>query len=177
MANLRFRTATLADAQIAANLVNSAYRGESSKVGWTTEAHLLGGQRVDAEKIREMIQEEGVRLELLFDSRNSLVGTVYLRFEAPETCYLGLLTVDPVVQAQGLGKQILIHSEAIAREWGCTQIRITVIPSRGELVAFYERRGFIRTGNHEPFPEADPRFGIPKVEGLRLDEWIKVFRP
>ncbi len=173
MARSHFRTATTADARMISELVNSAYRGESSKAGWTTEAHLLGGNRIDTELVREMISEPGVRIELLFGEQNALLGCVYLRFANRMPCYLGLLTVRPDIQSKGLGKELLLHSEKVAREKKYSEIRITVIPSRTELIAFYERRGYVRTGHSEPFPDGEPRIGIPKVEGLRLDEWVK----
>jgi len=168
-----FRTATSADASAISTLVNSGYRGESSKRGWTTEADLLGGQRTDPELVREMIQSAGSRIELACDDGGSLAGCVHLRKEPSGSCYLGMLTVDPARQAGGIGKRLLIHSEEVARRWGCTRMRLTVIAGREELLRFYERRGYARTGATEPFPEHDPRFGVPKVKGLEFVEFAK----
>lgn len=172
MPALEFRPAVAAQAHRIVSLVNSAYRGESSKRGWTTEADLLGGQRTDAQKVREMIESPGSRVELAFLD-GSLVGCVHLKREPSGSCYLGMLTVDPVRQAAGLGKALLQRSEAVARDWGCGSIRMTVIDSRAELIAFYERRGYARTGKSEPFPMDDPRFGLPKVKELRFVELLK----
>jgi GNAT superfamily N-acetyltransferase len=171
-----FRTATPADAQAITDLVNSGYRGESSKRGWTTEADLLGGQRTDAEQVLEMIQGAGSRIELACDGAG-LAGCVHLEKEASGSCYLGMLTVDPARQAGGIGKQLMAHSEEIARRWGCARMRILVIAGRGELLRFYERRGYARTGATEPFPEDDPRSGIPKVKGLKFVELVKPLVP
>jgi ribosomal protein S18 acetylase RimI-like enzyme len=181
----RFRTAEFADAQALSELVNSGYRGERSKKGWTTEADLLGGQRIDVDRLQEMIAEPNARIELLCEAwteerskerpsvASEILGCVYLRNEGNGACYLGMLTVLPETQARGLGKELLLHSEAVAREWGCDRIRMVVIDRRDELISYYERRGYVRTGGSEPFPEVDPRFGLPKVSGLRLDELVK----
>ena len=169
---LSFRTALRADASPITRLVNSAYRGESSKQGWTTEADLLGGQRTDDEKVLEMIEAPASRIELAFGGV-LLVGCVYLRREPAGTCYLGMLTVDPSRQAGGLGKHVLSHAEDTARRWDCWRIRMTVIQQRSELLRFYERRGYALTGASEAFPEDDPRFGLPKVPGLRFLELAK----
>lgn len=154
-------------------LVNSAYRGESSKRGWTTEADLLGGQRTDAGKLLEMIQGADSRVELLESGEGRLLGCVYLKREPSGACYLGMLTVDPTRQAGGLGKRLLDHAEEIARGWGCNRMRMTVISAREELIAYYERRGYRKTGATEPFPENDPRFGLPKIAGLTFLELEK----
>lgn len=168
-----FRSALPADAPALVALVNSGYRGESSKKGWTTEADILGGQRTDLEKMREMIGARGSRVELALAGDGALLGCVHLRKEADGSCYLGMLTVDPGRQAGGVGKLIMAESERIARAWGCSRMRMTVISVRSELIAYYERRGYAKTGVTEPFPENDPRFGLPKVRGLMFAELAK----
>lgn len=165
---ITIRTATTADAENLSRLVNSGYRGESSKRGWTTEADLLGGQRTDAGKIREMIDAPESRIEIGLDGSQTVVACVHLKLEDLETCYLGMLTVSPELQAAGIGKILLAHSEKTAREMGARKIRMTVIEKRTELLAYYERRGYVQTGKTEAFPENDERFGIPKVPGLRF---------
>ena len=169
---LSFRPALPAEAELVCGFVNAAYRGESAKRGWTTEADILGGQRTDPEKVLEMIQEPGSRIELAYDE-NALAGCVHLKKEPAGSCYLGMLTVDPGKQAAGLGKRLLERSEELAKEWGCSRMRMTVIHLREELLAYYERRGYRRTGAAEPFPEHDPRFGLPKVKGLTFLELVK----
>lgn len=172
MADLTFRASSTADIDRLVALVNSAYRGDSSKKGWTTEADILGGQRTDPGKMREMIEGDGSRVELALDGA-TLVGCVYLKNEPDGSCYLGMLTIDPARQAGGLGKALLERSDALAREWGCKRMRMTVISVRSELIAFYERRGYEKSGKTEPFPESDPRFGLPKVKGLMFVELVK----
>lgn len=173
MDELSFAAASPDDAAAVVALVNSAYRGEGSKRGWTTEADILGGQRTDERKVREMIAEPGGRVELARDASGALLACVHLKREGDGACYLGMLTVDPGRQAGGLGKKLLARAEELARSWGCRAMRMTVIDTRAELLAFYERRGYARTGKSEPFPSHDPRFGLPKVADLRFCELVK----
>jgi len=86
--------------------------------------------------------------------------------------YFGMLTVNPELQTQGIGKKLLLRVEVIAQELGLKTIRMTVIGQREELIAFYERRGYRRTGKTEPFPDHDPRFGLPKTS-LVFHEFVK----
>lgn len=167
---ITFRTATPLDANELNVLVNSAYRGDSSKKGWTTEADLLGGQRTDLEKILEMINEPNSKIELAIEN-DQILGCVYLKKES-ETLYFGMLTVNPEIQSRGIGKLLMNHLETVARDWSCHNIRMTVISQRAELIAFYERRGYQFTGKTEPFPENDPRFGLPKTK-LHFHEFAK----
>lgn len=149
-------------------LVNSAYRGDSSKKGWTTEADILGGQRVDAEGLLALINKENsIILIAEDDDSGELLGCVHLENTAGK-CYLGMLTVDPQLQKKGIGKMLLIESEALAQFWDCDKIFMTVISVRKELIAWYEKHGFRLTGEKKPFPYGDERFGIPKVEGLEF---------
>lgn len=172
---IRFQTATIQDAKSLADLVNSAYRGEHSKKGWTTEADLLDGQRTDAEALTQIIETPLNQIELAYEGKSlKLLGSVHLLQELPDTIYFGMLTIEPTLQGQGFGKILINHVEQVARAMGLKRIRITVIPSRHELIDFYKRRGFKETGKTEPFPLGDPRFGIPKVEGLELKEFEKI---
>lgn len=169
---MRFRPAAPGDIDTLCAFVNGAYRGEGSKRGWTTEADLLGGQRTDPGKLLEMIEGAGGRVELAQRDDGALLGCVYLKKE-DDACYLGMLTVDPALQAAGIGRALLERSETLAREWGCARMRMTVIHLRAELIAYYERRGYARSGATEPFPEGDPRFGLPKLKGLYFVELVK----
>lgn len=163
---LQYRDACPEEAETIAALVNSAYRGDSSRVGWTTEADLLGGQRTDAGMVRELIEAEGSRLWLCLHN-DEIIGSVHLRDE-PGGLYVGMLMVSPLLQGHGIGGRFLAAIEERARrEWAATRIRMTVISMRGELIAWYERKGYRRTGVVEAFPTS-VRFGIPRVEGLEL---------
>lgn len=140
-------------------LVNSAYRGESSKKGWTTEADLLSGIRTDEPGLTTMIQNPNAII-LLYKEDAQLLGCVYLEKKSDEL-YLGMLTVSPEAQAKGIGKNLLTAAELIARNQHCSAITMTVITVRHELIAWYERRGYRSTGEIKPFPN-DPSFGLPK---------------
>lgn len=140
-------------------LVNSAYRGESSKKGWTTEADLLGGIRTDEDALRTMLQNPNVTI-LTYKQGGQLLGCVYLEKKG-QNMYLGMLTVAPDAQANGIGKHLLAVAEQAALEQQCRAITMTVIAVRHELIAWYERRGYRATGERKPFP-ADPSFGLPK---------------
>jgi GNAT superfamily N-acetyltransferase len=165
---LKIRQASAADAPALSILVNSAYRGDTSKAGWTTEADLLGGQRIDVERIVEMIATAG-NVILLHERDGAPVACVHLERTAGD-CYLGMFTVEPTKQRQGLGKQLLEAAERWALEhWSSRAIRMTVIAQRSELIAWYERRGYRRTGEHKPFPYGDERFGLPRRDDLVFD--------
>lgn len=152
--------ATAEDIPAIEKLVNSAYRGDSSRKGWTTEADLLGGQRTNAASLLEMMQEPGAVIVKYTGESGMLEGCVYLKQKA-NTLYLGMLTVSPELQAKGIGRKMLAAAEQHARLLGCKTITMTVISVRSELIAWYERNGYSKTGATEPFP-TDPKFGLPK---------------
>lgn len=166
-APLSFRRATPADIDTIVTLVNSAYRGDTSRQGWTTEADLLDGQRTDADELYKLITTENSLL-LLGWQDGELISSVHLE-KTPQGAYLGMLTIKPGLQGQGLGKRVMQEAEEFARQqWGADTMRMTVITLRHELIAFYERRGYRRTGELIPFPSS-PRFGLPKVADLQLE--------
>lgn len=152
--------ATEKDIAAIAVLVNSAYRGEGSKQGWTTEADLLGGQRTNPGILQKQLSEPDSVILLYKDENNALSGCVYLK-KKENKMYLGMLTVAPNLQAKGIGKQLLAAAEHHATQNNCEVITMTVISVRHELIAWYERQGYRPTGETEPFP-TDPEFGLPK---------------
>lgn len=169
-----FKIANENDAAQLALLVNSAYRGESSRQGWTTEADLLGGQRTDPDAILEIVQTPD-NIFLLCFLDDALTGSVHLRREQ-KNCYLGMFVIKPQNQAQGLGKAFLMHAETFAREtWQCATMTMTVIALRTELMQWYERRGYVNTGKRVDFPYGDERFGIPYRDDLQLCVLQKTF--
>jgi len=165
------RTATPADAAELADHVNAAYRGESSRAGWTTEADLIEGARTTRESLVQEMALPNRLFEILRDADGKILASVQLVRES-STCYLGMLTVRPTQQGGGIGKSFLAHSEAVAREWGCVRIRMTVINVRKELIAYYERRGYARTGVEIPF-HGDPRFGGMQKVDFKMIELAK----
>lgn len=153
-----------------ADLVNSAYRGESSRQGWTTEADYLGGQRTDAETLaRDLAAQAGaVLLTLREVADGPLMGCVWLEPAEAGVWYLGMLTVRPNLQDRRLGRTMLEAAERYVREQGANRVRMTVVHIRDTLIAWYERRGYVPTGARRPFPYADLRFGEPKREDLEF---------
>lgn len=167
IATLTFRPARSEEARQIAQLVNSSYRGESSRRGWTTEADLLDGQRTDEQEILELIQAEG-SLILLCLQGAEVIGSVNLQ-KVEDAAYLGMLVIRPDLQARGIGRQFIQAAEALAyKEWGVSKMVMSVITLRAELLAFYERRGYRRTGQIKPFP-TEARAGIPLVDGLQFE--------
>lgn len=166
---LTFRPAEVSDAAALVALVNSAYRGPSSRAGWTTEADLLGGQRTDEAALREFLTAPtAIRLMLTVRTNDALLACVQLERRG-ETAYLGMLTVSPPHQAGGIGRRLLEAAEETVRlRWEARAVEMTVIAQRVELIAWYERRGYRRTGDTAPFPYGDPRFGLPQRTDLHF---------
>jgi ribosomal protein S18 acetylase RimI-like enzyme len=171
--HLSFRRAAPADIGAIVALVNSAYRGESSRAGWTTEADLLDGQRTDAAEIAHLIGVDD-SLILLCLRGDEIIGSAHLEMVDTKAAYLGMLVIKPVLQGQSLGKLLIREAEDVARaQWGTTRMQIQVITLRHELIAYYERLGYRRTGEIRPFP-TDPRYGVPKLAGLQFEVLEKV---
>jgi ribosomal protein S18 acetylase RimI-like enzyme len=168
----RIEKATLNDIPTLNELVNSAYRGDSSRAGWTTEADILDGIRTSESALSNLIQQ-GHTILLLKDLSDQLIGSVLLEFHE-RGVYLGMLTVKPTLQGAGLGKLLLQASESWAIEQGQGVVYMTVISVRSELIAWYERHGYQRTGETAPFPMDDPSFGLPKqvLEFIYLEKQL-----
>ena len=163
-----FRNATAADVPALVELVTSAYRGDVSRQGWTTEADILDGNRIDPDVLLRDIERPRSRV-VLFEQDGQLLACAHV-CEEGGAGYFGMFSVRPDLQGGGIGKQLLAEAERVAREdWGLPAMRMTVIDVRDELIAFYERRGYRRTGIRKPFPYGDARFGIPKRDDLRFE--------
>ena len=134
-------------------LINSAYRGEFSKKGWTTEAHLLEGSRTTEVELLDIIQDTSHTI-LKYSDNGKIIGCVLLKVKANEL-YLGMLTVSPDLQNSGIGKKLLRQAEVFAVEMQLPKIVMTVITVREELIAWYKRNGYVDTGAREPFPVSD----------------------
>lgn len=152
--------ATLRDVPRLEALINSAYRGDSSKKGWTTEADLLDGIRTDADSLKELINRSDAVILQSINENNLLQGCVYLE-KKQNKMYLGMLTVSPMLQAKGIGKRLLIEAEKYAQSQECSLIEMTVISIRTELIEWYKKHGYKDTGEKKPFP-SNVKFGIPK---------------
>lgn len=165
--SLSFRRARIVDASAIVALANLGYRGEASKQGWTTEAELLGGIRTDEDEVRGLIEMKDSMI-LLCERDSEIIGTVHLQ-KVDDAGYLGLFVVKPNLQGAGIGKQFIAAAEQEAkRAWDIAKMTMTVITLRTELIAFYERRGYRRTGKIIPFPAIEGVI-IPKVENLQME--------
>ena len=168
MDTLSFRPANHADIPALVALVTSAYRGDVSRQGWTTEADLLDGQRIDPDVLARDIGRARSRI-LVAERGGEMLACAHVA-EEDGTGYFGMFSVRPDLQGGGVGKAMLAEAERIARaEWQLPTMRMTVIDIRDELIAFYERRGYARTGIKKPFPYGDERYGIPKRADLRFE--------
>jgi ribosomal protein S18 acetylase RimI-like enzyme len=166
-----YREAIIKDAEAVAQLVNSAYRGESSRAGWTTEADLLEGSRVNADEVERLIESEHAIILLCFND-NELIGSVCLEREQThelEIAHIGMFVVKPTLQGKGIGKYLLAEAEKLAKQiWKVKKFQMHVITVRHELIAFYERRGYQRMGIFCEFP-LNPDMWQPKLSDLQLE--------
>lgn len=174
MNSLMIIPATTEDVPALVALVNSGYRGDSSRQGWTTEADLLGGIRIDEESMTDLIKAPGSVVLKATDANSIIQGCVHLQ-DTENALYLGMLTVSPTLQNAGIGRQLMQAAEEFARTKNLPAITMTVISVREELIAWYQRRGYADTGERKPFPMNDPRFGLPKqpLEFIVMEKQLK----
>lgn len=152
--------AAIEDVDELVKLINSAYRGEASKKGWTTEADLLKGElRTDATILAEIIARPQAAILKYTNDEGTITGSVFLE-KQERGLYLGMLSVSPLQQAAGVGKQLMKAAELYAKENNCSSIFMNVISVRHELIAWYKRLGYYETGETKPVV-VDARFGVP----------------
>ncbi|RYP73361.1 hypothetical protein DL769_004234 [Monosporascus sp. CRB-8-3] len=167
--NLKFRVATPQDAARLQPLVRSAYRGEESRKGWTTEADLMTGERIDVAGLTAKITApDGVVLIATAeqDEYGAPVSCCELCRRGDDLAYFGLFAVDPRCQAGGIGRHVLAYAEDYCRrEWGARRLEMQVIGIRRELIEWYVRRGYRVTGETRPFPYG----GLGNDVALRYD--------
>jgi ribosomal protein S18 acetylase RimI-like enzyme len=170
---LTFRRAEARDVGAIVGLVESAYRGDASRAGWTTEADLLDGRRTDTEAVLASVGgSDG--LMLVAEDGGQLAGCCKLERRPGAAAYFGMFAVPPGLQGRGRGREILAEAERLARdEWGAVTMVMTVIAQRPDLIAWYQRRGYRLTGRSTPFPYGNDRFGVPRRPGLRFVELSK----
>jgi ribosomal protein S18 acetylase RimI-like enzyme len=168
MTELTIRDANPADIPALHELIESAYRGEASRAGWTTEADLLDGQRTDPDDLASILSDPKQGLLTAWRG-DDLVGCVLIADRGEGIGYFGMLSVSPTLQGGGLGRQLVETAQAtMAKRFGSNRVRISVFPQRETLIAWYERLGYRATGATLPFPYGDPRFGLPKRNDLHF---------
>ncbi len=162
------KQAISADVPAIVALMNAAFRGAGAGASWNTEAGYIDGDRTSEALVREEIaaQPEAVLLLSRPDDTGELLGTVWLEPAGDGVWYLGSLTIDPKLQNAGAGRRLLEAAEAWVLERGARAVRMKVVNVRDTLIAWYIRRGYSLTGEVEPFPYDDPRFGIPRRDDL-----------
>jgi ribosomal protein S18 acetylase RimI-like enzyme len=172
---LRVREASLADAESINDLIESAYRGDVSRQGWTTEADLLDGQRTDLEAVRAALSRDDVRLLIATSADQTsgasevLLGCCQIERRPPRGAYFGSFAVRPDRQNLGMGKTLLAAAERTASAlWQANVMEMTVIAQRTELIAWYQRRGYELTGQTRPFPYDNARAGLPRRDDLHF---------
>ncbi|MET9535180.1 MULTISPECIES: GNAT family N-acetyltransferase [unclassified Streptomyces] len=169
---ITFRDAAETDIPALVTLIESAYRGDTSRTGWTTEADILGGRRTDPDGVRGVIAAPASRV-MVVERDGEPVACCQLERRG-HAAYFGMFAVSPALQGAGLGKRIIAEAERrVSTEWGADEMHMTVISVRDDLIAWYERRGYRRTGRMFPFPYGDERFGIPLRDDLQFELLVK----
>lgn len=168
MTDVVIRAAATGDIPALHRLIESAYRGEASRAGWTTEADLLEGQRTDPDDLADILADPA-QIMLAAWRGADLVGSILIADRGQGTGYFGMLSVSPTLQGGGLGRRLIdtAHAE-LARRFGARRVRISVLPQRDALIAWYRRLGYAPTGETLPFPYGDPRFGLPLRDDLHF---------
>jgi ribosomal protein S18 acetylase RimI-like enzyme len=165
---LTIRPAQNDDVEAIVTLVESAYRGDASRAGWTTEADLLEGQRTDAAEVTEILARPGAQLLLAAADDGTVLGCCHVEPRPDGVAYFGMFAVDPQRQGLGVGRALIEEARAVAAGWASREMRMTVIRQRADLLAWYGRLGFLPTGETEPFPYGDERFGRPLRDDLEF---------
>lgn len=173
MTAVTFRAATTDDIPDLLTLVQSAYRGDSSRVGWTTEADLLDGQRTDAEALAADLANPRLTVLYAVDVDGPLACAA-ITDKGDGVGYFGMFAVRPAAQGARIGSALLTAAENFARGFGAVRMEMTVIAQRTDLIEWYLRRGYQLTGERAPFPYGDERFGLPRRDDL---EFVVLARP
>lgn len=168
MTDILIRDATTADIPALHRLIESAYRGEASRAGWTTEADLLAGQRTDPDDLASILTDPAQAM-LTARRGEDLLGCILIADRGEGTGYFGMLSVSPTLQGGGLGRRMVEAAHAaLAERFGARRVRISVFPQRETLIAWYRRLGYAPTGETLPFPYGDLRFGLPLRDDLHF---------
>lgn len=165
-----FEKATENDIPQLLELIETCYRGDIARQGWTCETDLVGENRTTEQFLKEEITAPGGSYLKHTDEQGKIVGCVYIQLNTEEkNAFVGYLCVHPTLQSQGLGTKLLTATEDIAKEAQCLKLCMKVLTVRKELIAWYEKFGFRYVGENVPFPVG---CGTPKVP-LELGCWEK----
>lgn len=168
------RVAESRDVDAIVAVVAAAYRGTGDAAGWTSEGELLGGQRADADMVRQVVADSS-SLVLVDVMDDAVRGCIQLEPLGDDAARFGLFAVDPAIQSGGVGGRLLTAVETVAGDdWGRAWMQLEVLRQRSELIAWYRRRGYRPTGETMPFPYSDERFGLPRRDDL---EFVVLRRP
>ncbi len=164
---MKLERATAADLPAVAALMNAAFRGMGSNASWNSEAAYIDGDRTTPALLAADVaaQPDG-RLLIVRSTEGPIIASVWLEPAGDEVWYLGSLTIAPTLQKAGAGRRLLEAAEQYVRSRGAHRLRMKVVNVRDTLIAWYVRRGYHLTGETEPFPYGDNRFGIPKRDDL-----------
>jgi ribosomal protein S18 acetylase RimI-like enzyme len=175
---MRSEIAAATDAASLADLVNAAYRGTKGRRGWTHEAELIAGGRATAKDVAAMIADRATTvLVRRSPSPPALIGCIAVEMNGAHRCTISMLAVAPELQAGGLGRSLLADAEEFAAGQGATIAKMTVVQQRESLIAWYERRGYRRTGALQAFPYGDDSVGTPLRDDLRFVVLEKTLTP
>ena len=176
VSSVQIKPATPDDIPALNDLVNRSYRGEAAETSWSSEAGFMTGQRTDPAMLAELLANSAVTILLVRDGE-ALAGCVLLEQVQASVWYLGMLSIDPGRQNAGIGRGLLAEAEAFAQDHGATRLLMTVIQVRDTLIAWYGRRGYRLTGETQPFPYEDERFGRPLRDDLHFVVLEKALTP
>ncbi|KAH8734223.1 acyl-CoA N-acyltransferase [Ilyonectria robusta] len=156
MANndLHFRIATLDDASQLQAMVESAFRAEDSRQDWTADMKLGESFRLDVKEIITQINKpDGAILMATDNNNNALVGSVEVFKRSDDLARISMLAVDQTCQRGGIGRQVLAYAEDYCQKtWGVNKLGLNALETRQELIKWYMRRGYEKTGETSPFP-------------------------
>jgi GNAT superfamily N-acetyltransferase len=166
---LQSRRATARDAAALVDLIRAAYRGPASYERWTSEEHLVRGTRTDEPAVLAAIESAGsAMLVIEDDGGREPVACCRIADRGDGLAYFGMFAVDPASQGAGTGRQVVGWAELAATElFGAQTLELEVLGQQRQLHGWYERLGYVPTGETRPFP-ADPVFAVPMRDDLCL---------
>ncbi|MDD4978418.1 MAG: GNAT family N-acetyltransferase [Gallionella sp.] len=163
----RCRDACKADASEITRLVNQAYRPKNRLAGWTHESDLVNGSRTNTGQIISILSRADSTIIIGLRS-NLIIACIHLE-KIGRDIHFGLFAVDPEYQGIGIGKEMLKLAENyVVERFGPKKIVMTVLSARHELINFYLRCGYRRTGNITDYP-TDAGIGTPKICEIKIE--------